>query len=70
MAFTVNWIPSAETRLTEIWIASRDRKSIADATNQIDSLLRLTPLEVGESRASSDRIVIVPPLSVLYSVPS
>ena len=68
MRWTVVWLPDAESELAELWLASADRESITLAASQIDKQLRHNPEAVGESRASGRRILIVPPLAVVYRV--
>ncbi|MFM9960837.1 MAG: hypothetical protein ACKV2Q_06390 [Planctomycetaceae bacterium] len=68
MKFTVTWLPSAEARLTQIWLAARDRQSIQEANSDIESVLAVRPLTVGESRAGRFRIYCSGPLAVIYSV--
>lgn len=68
MTYTVVWRPSAERTLAEIWTTADDRQTVTDAANAIDSLLRATPIEVGESRVANVRILTVLPLSVYYDV--
>ncbi|HEY1379975.1 MAG TPA: type II toxin-antitoxin system RelE/ParE family toxin [Gemmataceae bacterium] len=68
MSFTVEWMPLAERRLTELWNAGPDRQSIADAADQADILLQQDPLGHGESRAGDTRLMFVRPLSLLFRV--
>ena len=68
MKYTVVWKPSAEDALADIWLRSSDRQTVTDAADSIDTLLRSTPLQVGESRADITRILTVLPLSVYYDV--
>lgn len=68
MTYTVVWRPSAEGTLAEIWTSATDRQAVTDAANAIDALLRVEPLEVGESRVANTRILTVLPLSVYYDV--
>lgn len=68
MSYTVVWLRSTERRLTELWNTAADRQSIADAANQIDAVLRQSPLLVGESRERGLRILLQKPLGVLYRV--
>jgi hypothetical protein len=49
-------------------MSSGDRQAVTGAADAIDSLLRMVPLEVGESRVANVRILIVFPLSVYYDV--
>lgn len=69
MNFTVTWTPSAESDLAAVWLAAPDRTAVARAAHEIESHLRVAPLELGESRESSvNRIVFWPPLAVLFDV--
>ena len=68
MNFTVVWVPSAEARLADLWNTAPDQQAVADAANLIDSLLGRDPLNQGESRSGSFRVLIVPPLAVHYQV--
>ena len=70
MIYTVTWKPSASDDLLESWLSasSADRAAITAATNTIDSLLRVSPNSIGESRTESVRMVFLDPLSVTYEV--
>lgn len=70
MQFTVVWQEWAEDELTEIWLAasSDERAALTDSANLVDSILRLDPHLVGESRSGNTRIVIVPPLAFTFDV--
>jgi plasmid stabilization system protein ParE len=68
MTYTVVWRPAAEEKLAAIWTEADDRRAITNAANSIDSMLRLNPLDVGESRLESIRILTVVPLSIYYDV--
>lgn len=67
MRFTVTWHPAAEAELAEIWLRASDRSSVTRAANAIDQALGAKPLEEGEE-FYGDRIFVVPPLAVTYSV--
>ncbi len=69
MAFTVIWHPTAERELTRLWLASRSRSAISEASQRIDELLRTRPQTAGESRSDNYRVLFVEPLGVefLYS---
>ena len=72
MKYEVLWTPSALDEVAELW-ANADaamRKAITAATAKIDSLLRNSPDEVGESRPSNQRIAFVPPLGVRFQMRS
>jgi hypothetical protein len=66
--FTVVWLPDAEQELAKRWLESPDRDQVTNSASRIESLLRVHPEEVGESRAQGRRILIVPPLAVTYRV--
>ncbi len=68
MKFTVVWRPSAEAKLADIWAAAENRQDVTLASDSIDSLLKNSPSEVGESREENSRFLSVPPLAVYYDV--
>ena len=68
MTYTVVWRPAAEGELAAIWTEAEDRQAVANAANSIDSVLRVDPLDSGESRVENIRILTVPPLSIYYDV--
>ena len=68
MAFTVTWAPAAERALTGLWLSSRNRTSLSEASNRIDELLRTSPMTVGESRTGRCRVLFVDPLGIEFMV--
>ena len=66
MKYTVLWKPSVKQRLAEIWINAQDRNAVSAAANAIDSLLKVNPSVQGESRSDGSRILILPPLAVVF----
>ena len=68
MVWTVVWLPDAESELAELWLASTDRERTTLAADQIEKQLRHNPDSAGESRAAGRRILIVPPLAVIYRI--
>lgn len=68
MSYSVLWRPIAEQRLAEIWMSANDRNAVSRAAHAIDEALRVDPEQVGESRADDVRILLEPPLGVLYTV--
>lgn len=68
MSFTVVWNPSAERDLAELWMNSTDRESVAAAADEIDAGLRRDAPFQGESRGGNSRILVVPPLAILFDV--
>jgi len=67
MRYTVVWVSAAERELGDLWLQASDRRDVADAADEIDRRLRLTPLSVGASY-DDDRLLTVPPLEVVYRV--
>jgi plasmid stabilization system protein ParE len=68
MRFTVIWLPKAEERLTEIWLAAADQAAVSAASDDIDRLLMVNPLGVGEPRTAKIRYLYQMPLAVYYEV--
>ncbi len=68
MKFTVGWTPSAEHDLTRCWLESRDRQAIDEAVQRIEQELSSRPLDAGESRTGTMRVLIVEPIAVFFSV--
>ena len=68
MTYKIGWRTTALEKLAAIWSGAPDRQRITDAANEIDELLRRSPLDVGESREEGVRILTVPPLSIYYTV--
>ncbi len=68
MSYTVTWKESAADRLAEIWMSTRDRRAVTAAADRLDAALRADPHLHGESRGETTRLVIVPPLAVVYEV--
>jgi len=68
MKWTVVFKSPSDNLLAELWTIGPDRADITKAANRIDWLLRHYPLDVGESRDEDVRILVEPPLAVLYTV--
>jgi hypothetical protein len=68
MTYTVLWKPSAERRLAELWVHTDRRRAMTEAANQIDVRLKHAPDQVGESRPENRRILLDPPLGVIYEI--
>jgi len=65
--FTVVWSRSTKRRLAELWLDNPGiRQEITDAADQIDRALALSPESIGISVSSRSRLVVHPPLSVLF----
>ena len=66
----VQWTRSALNDLADLW-ADADterRNAVAEAVHEIDRRLGADPLGEGESRDYGRRILLVPPLALLYGV--
>ncbi len=59
MAFQVIWAPKAESQLMKLWLASRSRQRIREASDELERLLKCQALEMGESRDENLRIVFL-----------
>lgn len=68
MSYTVTWKQSATDQLAEIWMSARNRHAVTAAADRLDAALRADPRLHGESRGGAIRLVIVPPLAVVYEV--
>jgi mRNA-degrading endonuclease RelE of RelBE toxin-antitoxin system len=68
MIFAVEWSPSAERELTELWTNGPDRAAIQAAGDALDEALNKDPLGVGESRAGATRIAFHRPLAICFDV--
>jgi mRNA-degrading endonuclease RelE of RelBE toxin-antitoxin system len=68
MKFTVTWKPSAERELTRIWMDSRQRSALTASVSRLEAALLRAPLESGESRTDSVRVVFDYPLAITFKV--
>jgi hypothetical protein len=68
MKYTVLWKPDAEDALAALWISSPNREALTAAANEIDRLLRTDPTARGEPRSGGRRLLICPPLAVVFQV--
>jgi hypothetical protein len=66
--YDVRWVRSAENALADLWIRTEDRNAVTAAVQQIDQALADTPDNQGESRDHGRRILLVPPLGVIFHV--
>lgn len=68
--FSVEWIPTAADELATLWLdaSPHERRAITGATREIDSLLRVNPENVGESRSEDRRILLAAPLGVTFKI--
>jgi plasmid stabilization system protein ParE len=68
MNVTIIWTARALNQLAEVWTAAEDQQGVTEASYRIEAQIRANPLGAGESRDEDERIVIDPPLRVLYHV--
>ena len=68
MNYEVVWTQEAENGLASTWLSATNREAIVVAADEIDQELSDNPLQVGESRAVSQRIHFHPPLVIYFSV--
>ena len=68
MSYQVIWTTKAERELTDMWLRGEDRRSVSAAARAVDRQLRLSPLDVGESRHADARVFLAHPLGVTYRV--
>jgi hypothetical protein len=68
--YEVVWVESAVVRLAAAWTNadSMKRAAITAASHRIDEVLRVNPIEAGESRDQGRRVYIDLPLVVTYEV--
>lgn len=70
--FEVVWTQTALDNLAAAWTRadSAMRQDLSRATREIDRQLQSDPHNLGESRASSQRITFEPPLGVAFEIDS
>jgi hypothetical protein len=65
--YTVVWSRSAKSRLAELWLDNPAiRQEITEVADQIDRALAHVPATIGIPVSPRSRLVVLPPLSVLY----
>ena len=68
MRYEVEWHPTAENELAQLWIDAVNRSEVRSAGDAIDRALGRDPYLDSESRTGTTRIKIEPPLAVLFEV--
>jgi len=69
MSYTVIWVPVAENRLADTWLAAPDRAAVTRAAHLIDQDLAHNPYARGFPRnASVNRTAVEYPLGVEYEI--
>jgi len=65
--FTVVWSRSAVRRLAELWLYNPAvRQEITEAADEIDRALAHAPETIGLQVSPRSRLVVHPPLSILF----
>ena len=68
MMYHVVWDVEAYQKLEHIWTYASDIGPAIRAFDTIEELLTAAPEDQGESRAGGRRVLIVPPLGIIYRV--
>lgn len=70
MIFRVAWLQDALDELARAWIEGdgQQRVAITAAVEAIDRVLQVDPESQGESRSGNRRILLQPPLGVVYEI--
>jgi hypothetical protein len=68
MRYHVEWTPSAERRLAELWNSAGDRAELTKAADEIDAELSRNPSAFGESHGEHTRIGFQVPRGVVFDV--
>ena len=68
MNFTLRWKSKAVEHMAALWMNAKDRKAITAAANAIEKQLARDPFHNSESRDKGRRIMIEPPLGVIFKV--
>jgi len=66
MRYRVTWDPDAFRALVGIWTAAGNPAEATESFDQIESILSRDADQQGESRTQNLRILIVPPLGVVF----
>lgn len=66
--YTVVWVPSAQTKLAELWLDASDPSLVQSASDFIDVVLATHPHSLGRELSAGLRIASVGPLEILYRV--
>jgi hypothetical protein len=69
MRYTVVWTPDAQDQLTTVWLQATDRRAVTQAAHRVDPLLQTDPDSRGVD-FYGDRLLVVPPLRVMFVVQS
>jgi hypothetical protein len=67
MRYTVTWEPTAERQLANLWVHALDRQAVADASDRIESALKVDAQRKGR-RVGRFRAYGVDPLEMLFFV--
>lgn len=68
MRYTVGWSASAQNELAEVWLEAADRNAVAEASNEIDEFLAVSPNDPRCEIVAGGGILIIGPLGVQYRI--
>jgi hypothetical protein len=69
MKYEVIWDAQAEADLAAVWLAALDRQAVSRAATWFDNQLAHSPLQLGESRASTvQRLAFYLPLGIEFEI--
>ena len=68
--FRVAWMQAALDELAQAWLEAdgEQRAAVTAAVEAIDRALQVDPASQGESRSGIQRILLEPPLGVVYEI--
>jgi len=70
MTYTVTFTAFAETQLATIWLRAKNQQAVANASDQMEVMLRSNPEQVGRLRSDGRRAIAKPPLGFTFEVNS
>lgn len=68
MKYTVVFSPFADYQLADIWLRAKNRQQIANASNEIETMLRRGADQLGLPRRNGRRVIVKPPLVFTFEV--
>jgi hypothetical protein len=66
--YTVVWVKSADDELAELWLSSSDRTAVTTAAFEAHQQLSFDAFAKGEPLREGLRVLIKPPLRLVFSV--
>jgi len=62
------WSKTAQSRLAELWLESKDQARFTSAANRIDQLLAADPARHAQALGPRSYVLEIPPLVVAFSL--